>query len=278
VYIVYILKDQGTPFYVGKGSSSQRAYSHERYAISDDPVDLSYGLRSDYNPHKTRRIRKLLREGRKVEYEFIEMADEIAAFQEEKRLINLYGRCGVDQGGILTNIHPGGIGGDAYSALTTDQQKNALRKRADTLAALPDEIRIKRRHRLQMLRKQIMANMPAEKKLARAEKIAAARLGRKFGPSSKRGKPATGANQKGVRKAWNKGKRCPQISEATAAHFAKLDRQWSGNTPFKLRHPSGQTVEGNNLGWLMATYDVTTRIRPLIRGHAVSYKGWMRAE
>lgn len=278
MYLIYILKDGDVPFYVGKARSLKRVYSHEKYALSGNSADLGYGLVKDYNPHKTRKIRKLLREGGSVNYEVTEFADEASACAEEERLISLFGRHGIDAGGILTNIHPGGNGGDVFSALSDEAKANAHRKRAMTLASLPDEVRYQRNRRLSVLRKQMMASMPDHKKQERAEKIARARRGKKYGPSPKKGKPATGGNQKGVRRAWNVGKECPAISKGMAAYNATLDRQWSGHTPFRLLDPFGNTVEGNNVEWLTENHNVTSRILPLIRGQVSVYKGWTRAD
>jgi hypothetical protein len=52
MWLVYILKDIGIPFYVGKGAGESRAYSHEKYAKSNNLQDLGYGLTKDYNPYK----------------------------------------------------------------------------------------------------------------------------------------------------------------------------------------------------------------------------------
>ena len=97
--IVYLLLDRGIPFYVGKGSSKDRAYSHEKYAITNNVEDLGYGLLKDYNPRKTRKIRKILRENRCIEYNIIECNTESAAFDLEIDLIKKYGRKGIDKNG-----------------------------------------------------------------------------------------------------------------------------------------------------------------------------------
>src|SRR3546814_12278493 len=80
VYYTYILSDQGTPFYVGYGTSD-RMYSHEKFARGDN--DLGYGLGEDYNPRKTRKIKKLIKEGRSVEYSYTEFESKEQALNFE---------------------------------------------------------------------------------------------------------------------------------------------------------------------------------------------------
>ena len=120
-FIVYIIKDQGVPFYIGKGSSIERMYWHEKYARGEVP--LGYGLKKDYNPRKTRKIQKILREGRLPEYEWINFNFEIDAFNKEIELIKHYGRKNIDPHGILMNLTTGGIGGNTTQHLSDEQRK-----------------------------------------------------------------------------------------------------------------------------------------------------------
>jgi hypothetical protein len=285
VYIVYILKDGDVPLYVGKGSSLERAFSHEKFAKSGDIVDLGYGLTEDYNIRKTRKIKKILRENREVQYEIKEYCTEQAAFDEEVRLISLYGRRGIDTGGILMNIHPGGIGGDVYSTLSDERKQTFMEKRRTTLANLSDVEKEKRRKKRSLQQKQIMATMPEEKKLERIRKISEAKTGRSNGPSPKKGIPATGSNAKGVRKAWNKDipdddPRKQSLLEGITRYYENRDRQWTGGLekPFKLISPTGEIVEGNNIEWLVETHAVSGRIQHLIKGKIDQHCGWIRFE
>lgn len=111
-YYVYILKRQGDPFYVGYGQGD-RALHHEKYAR--DEKSLGFGLKKDYNPFKTRIIRKEIKEGRNIEYEFIPRNNIDDAKLLETQLIAKYGRRGLDDNGILTNRTNGGDGGDTWA-------------------------------------------------------------------------------------------------------------------------------------------------------------------
>ena len=88
MYIVYILKDLDLPFYIGMSHTKDRAYSHEKYAVSGHFSDLRYGLSRDYNPRKTRKIQKLLREGRKIQYDFIDLPTKEDAYKKKKNLFH----------------------------------------------------------------------------------------------------------------------------------------------------------------------------------------------
>jgi len=279
--IVYILSDFGIPFYVGKGSSKDRAYSHERYAISNNKDHLGYGLTKDYNPRKTRKIRKILREGRYIEYNIIECDAESAAFDLEISLIKKYGRHGIDKNGILTNIHPGGIGGDVYSTLSDARKLEVFEKRRQTINNLPDEVKELRSKRRSLNTKQMMDSMTDEEKKQRSEKISKSRIGIKLGPSPKKGKPATGNNARGVRIAWNKD--IDENSELALHHRQKcreyqekINPEEKGRTPYRLISPAGEIVEGKNPRLLIEKYDVSERIIGLIKGNTDNYKGWKR--
>ncbi len=94
MYYVYIYIDprNNKPFYIGKGSGN-RCYKH-----------LSETIKNTTNPHKTRKIQSILRDGytpiiKKVKY----FDNEDDAYDYEYILIEKYGRR--KNGGILTNYN-----------------------------------------------------------------------------------------------------------------------------------------------------------------------------
>lgn len=281
--IVYLLSDQSIPFYVGKGSSKDRAYSHEKFARTNNVEDLGYGLLKDYNPRKTRKIRKILRENRCIEYNIIDCDSESAAFDLEIELIKKYGRKGIDKNGILTNIHLGGTGGDIYSTLSETRKIEMMEKRRKTLDNLPDEVKEERSKNRSALTKQMMDNMSNEERKQRSEKISKSRSGTKMGPSPKKGKPATGGNARGIRQAWNKdidkdSERALQHRQKCIEYQQQVSPEEKGRTPFKLISPSGEIVEGKNPRLLIEKYNLGQRIWNLIKGKTDKYKGWTRNE
>lgn len=122
---VYILLDQETPFYVGKGTGN-RAFDHKRCV--NDPKEP--------NVYKQRKIKKLLREGREIQYKFFECATDDHASLLEKQLIAGFGRRGIDENGILTNRAEGGTGG---RTMTPQQLKENGRKHSEWWNSLSDE-------------------------------------------------------------------------------------------------------------------------------------------
>lgn len=129
MFYVYLLCDQNVPFYVGMGSG-ERYLSHERFARGE--ADLGYGLKEDPNPRKTRKIQKVVREGRAVEHRFWYCSGRESAYQLECFLIKHYGRKNLDAGGILTNLHTGGQGGDTWSGRSDESKAKTRQKRSDT--------------------------------------------------------------------------------------------------------------------------------------------------
>lgn len=132
----YILSDQGIPFYVGVGIGD-RMYHHEQFACGQR--DLGYGLKSDYNPFKTRKIQKLIQEGRSVEYSYTEYETKEQALIEEIELIDFYGRKGIDPHGILTNRSKGGTGGNMFEHMSDEQKHQAKRNMSKAVRAAYDD-------------------------------------------------------------------------------------------------------------------------------------------
>lgn len=107
-FYVYYLKDQGVPFYVGYGSG-RRALVHFQ----------TRNCFSELNTAKARKIRKLTKAGREIEYEFIPCSSRDEARALEKTIIEKLGRRNIDKAGILLNRAEGGCG----STLTKEEWK-----------------------------------------------------------------------------------------------------------------------------------------------------------
>lgn len=105
MYYTYILKTpvDNEPFYVGKGKGN-RASFHIRSVLGNWKSSRTGNL------HKSRTIKKIIKDGFNVIIDLKYFDLEEHAFQEEKRLIELYG-LRID-GGLLTNLT---YGGDGYS-------------------------------------------------------------------------------------------------------------------------------------------------------------------
>jgi hypothetical protein len=118
MYYVYLLRDGGVPFYVGKGTKD-RMYHHAWQA-----------RKKARNLPVHNKIRKMWREGRDIEYEIVSRTeDDSEAFAIERRLIAEIGRR--DRGvGSLMNLTDGGEGVSGYE-WTSEHRANlskAIRK------------------------------------------------------------------------------------------------------------------------------------------------------
>jgi hypothetical protein len=114
IYYVYQYLDPSTkiPFYVGFGKN-KRAWDHIKEAIRY-PIP-------EKGTHKLNKIRKLLSENTKPIIEIVDSnLSKDEACKLEIELIKAYGRI-IDNTGSLTNIAPGGLGGDT---LTFSQNKD----------------------------------------------------------------------------------------------------------------------------------------------------------
>lgn len=97
--------NKNEPFYVGKGSGKRYSF-HLTEAKQDN---------KEGNMHKKNRISKLLKEDHKIDIRFVfETNKEQDAYDEETRLIQLYGRRDLGTG-PLTNLNNGGKGSSSPS-------------------------------------------------------------------------------------------------------------------------------------------------------------------
>lgn len=104
------------PFYIGKGCGS-RMHAHT------GPVELN----RDRNPHKKRKIKKLLALGMKPVLKKIKGSlPEDDAYSLEEHIIAIIGRRNVDPKFPLTNIDKGGR---TAPSLTAEQRKKIIEKR-----------------------------------------------------------------------------------------------------------------------------------------------------
>jgi len=100
-YYCYMLSHNDVPFYVGVSKSNTRLYSHEKEAEPFAKVT---------NALKSRKIRKIKREGGTIQYTIVNFfSGDIEIQHAERALILQYGRK-IDNTGILTNIQEGGEG------------------------------------------------------------------------------------------------------------------------------------------------------------------------
>lgn len=124
-YVYVLCRPDGTPFYVGKGSS-RRVFEHEAEARRNHPIGES-------NPFKCNVIRKILRDGGALGYRIDsvwERDHQAGCLEREAALISEYKR--LHEGGTLTNL-AGGVGNMSGTA------PFSLERHAATLSGEPED-------------------------------------------------------------------------------------------------------------------------------------------
>ena len=120
-YYTYLLKrPNGIPFYVGKGNCKGfRIEEHIKEALSD---------KLSRNPHKVNLIRKIIKNGKQIDYEIIGFFDnEQSAFRSEIKTIRNYGRKNTGTG-ILTNLTDGGEGRSGCTHIVSEEARIKISK------------------------------------------------------------------------------------------------------------------------------------------------------
>jgi hypothetical protein len=128
MYYVYELIDPrvNLPFYIGKGKD-KRVYFH---------LSEKSRAKSD-NFKKFDKIKKIRKEGYEPEVKIVQyFEDENDAYEYEEKLIKIYGRRDIDEGGILTNIcessRPPKLKGKTYQEIYGDKWEEQIQKRMKT--------------------------------------------------------------------------------------------------------------------------------------------------
>lgn len=113
MYYIYILKNPvtGVPFYVGVGKRNRKSnVSREKSHIKEAIRFRNGTITKSANRHKLNTILQILDSGLEVEIELgNEFDSEFSAFEEETKLIALFGRKDLGSGS-LTNMTDGGDG------------------------------------------------------------------------------------------------------------------------------------------------------------------------
>ncbi len=184
-FYVYLLKKQdGIPFYVGKGNC-------KGFRIGDH---INEAIKTKRRNYKLNVIRSLLKRGEQIDYEVVLFTkDEKIAFGKEIGLIALYGRRD-NKTGILTNMTDGGDGTSGRIVSIEEREKISKLHKGKVVS---DQTRQK-----QSLS---MKGKPSSRKGVILLKEIKQKISRSLLGNIPWNKGKTNTSQKG-RLAWNKGK------------------------------------------------------------------------
>lgn len=124
-YVYILRRDDGRPFYIGKGGGG-----NNKYRVLDHENEARHPNNWKSNAYKLNIIRSISQNGRTLNYEIDSVfEDEMAAYQREAELIAYFKR--LHEGGTLTNLAAGGGTESGASPIS-------LEKHAATLAGVPE--------------------------------------------------------------------------------------------------------------------------------------------
>lgn len=160
IWYVYIYSEvDGTPRYVGIGKTRWRWIIH---------------LREETNPRLWNKIKKLRSQG--IEMPHRKVAEGLSkneACAEEIRLIALYGRAGIDSGGLLFNRT---LGGDGTAGFSRPQNEKEKQQRREVGKAYWDSPEGQKRKLIQSEKAKAQMSTPEEK--SRTAAMGSARKGK----------------------------------------------------------------------------------------------------